>query len=263
MGKRAYINDGNDNWIPLVSSLPNMDAYATISYVNGLVDNIDLSSASAAAVTYLVDSAPGALDTLNELAAALNDDANFASTVTTALGNKLDISSAAITYLEQSSASSTYLTKVDATSTYAQSFSPSITGTTSIQEILEYVSITASAPASLQHFNVLDDHAIKMFTVDSNIGIGLNIRGNSSTTLNSVMLVGQSLTIAVLVKNGANANYINEFSIDSSFINNTLLWQGGTAPNSGNANSIDVYTFTIIKTASNVFTVLASQTRFA
>lgn len=35
----------------------------------------------------LVDSAPTALDTLNELAAALSDDANFASTVTTQLGN--------------------------------------------------------------------------------------------------------------------------------------------------------------------------------
>jgi hypothetical protein len=42
------------------------------------------------AVSNLIDSAPGALDTLNELAAAINDDASFASTVTTALGNKQD-----------------------------------------------------------------------------------------------------------------------------------------------------------------------------
>ena len=41
-------------------------------------------------VTNLVDSAPGSLDTLNELAAALGDDANFASTVTAALANKAD-----------------------------------------------------------------------------------------------------------------------------------------------------------------------------
>ena len=40
------------------------------------------------AVAGLVDSAPSALNTLNELAAALNDDANFASTITTALGTK-------------------------------------------------------------------------------------------------------------------------------------------------------------------------------
>lgn len=40
-----------------------------------------------AAIAALVDSAPGTLDTLNELAAALADDANFASTMTTALGD--------------------------------------------------------------------------------------------------------------------------------------------------------------------------------
>jgi len=40
-------------------------------------------------VAAVVNSAPATLDTLNELAAALNDDANFAATVTTNLGQKL------------------------------------------------------------------------------------------------------------------------------------------------------------------------------
>ena len=40
------------------------------------------------AVANLIDSAPGALDTLNELAAAINDDSNFAATIVTQLGNK-------------------------------------------------------------------------------------------------------------------------------------------------------------------------------
>lgn len=52
----------------------------------------------------IVDSAPSALDTLNELAAALGDDANFAATVTTALGNKQDkvtgVSDTEIGYLD-------------------------------------------------------------------------------------------------------------------------------------------------------------------
>lgn len=52
-----------------------LDGYATEAYVMGKVNE-------------LIDGAPAALDTLNELAAAINDDANFASTVTTALGNK-------------------------------------------------------------------------------------------------------------------------------------------------------------------------------
>jgi hypothetical protein len=89
--------------------------YATKTELN----NIDLSSASAAAVAAIVDSAPSTLNTLNELAAALGDDANYASTITTALGNKLDISTASSTYLTQVNASSTYLTQINASTIYA------------------------------------------------------------------------------------------------------------------------------------------------
>jgi hypothetical protein len=52
-----------------------LSGYATESYVNTAVDN-------------LVDGAPGLLDTLNELAAAINDDENYATTMTTALAGK-------------------------------------------------------------------------------------------------------------------------------------------------------------------------------
>ena len=51
--------------------------YATESYVGTAIDN-------------LVDGAPGLLDTLNEIAAAINDDANYATTMTTALAGKQD-----------------------------------------------------------------------------------------------------------------------------------------------------------------------------
>lgn len=50
-----------------------------------------------AAISSLVDAAPAALNTLNELAAALGDDANFASTMTTALAAKANLASPALT----------------------------------------------------------------------------------------------------------------------------------------------------------------------
>ena len=53
--------------------------YATETFVTTQVNN-------------LVDAAPGALDTLNELAAALGDDANFSTTVTNSIANKADTS---------------------------------------------------------------------------------------------------------------------------------------------------------------------------
>lgn len=67
------------------SEIPSLTGYATESYVTTAISN-------------LVDTAPTTLNTLNELAAAINDDASFASTVTTALGNKLDSSTASSTY---------------------------------------------------------------------------------------------------------------------------------------------------------------------
>lgn len=51
----------------------------------------------AAALTNLLNGAPGALDTLNELAAALGSDANFSATVTTALGLKAPLASPTFT----------------------------------------------------------------------------------------------------------------------------------------------------------------------
>lgn len=109
-------------------TIPDLTGYATETYVNTAVSN-------------LVDSAPETLNTLNELAAALGDDANYATTISTALGNKLDSSTASSTYLTQSNASSTYLTQANASSTYltqsnasstyAPKASPTFTGTVS------------------------------------------------------------------------------------------------------------------------------------
>jgi hypothetical protein len=49
-------------------------------------------NAATTAVANVIDTAPSALNTLNELAAALNDDANFSTTITTSIGTKLNSS---------------------------------------------------------------------------------------------------------------------------------------------------------------------------
>lgn len=61
---------------PTPSAGNNSTQIATTAYVDG-------------AVAAIVDTAPEALNTLNELAAALGDDANFATTISTSLGEKL------------------------------------------------------------------------------------------------------------------------------------------------------------------------------
>jgi len=66
---------------------PTADRTITLPDATGTVA---LTSDITTAINNLVDGAPAALDTLNELAAALGDDASYASTITTALGNKQD-----------------------------------------------------------------------------------------------------------------------------------------------------------------------------
>jgi hypothetical protein len=67
---------GNYNDLTNKPTIPSLSGYATQSYVTTQINN-------------LVASAPGSLNTLNELAAALGDDANFSTTVTNSIAAKL------------------------------------------------------------------------------------------------------------------------------------------------------------------------------
>ena len=77
----------------------------------------------------------------------------------------------------------------------------------------------------------------------------------------SIMDTGESITVAHIVKQGSTPYYNSAVTVDGSAI--TPEWQGGAAPSAGNASSLDVYSYTIIKTGSATFTALASQTQFA
>ena len=82
----VQLNKADKTEIPTnVSQLTNDSGYQTASQVNSTV-----TSAVNTAITNLVDGAPETLDTLNELAQALGDDANFSATVAAQIGNKVD-----------------------------------------------------------------------------------------------------------------------------------------------------------------------------
>jgi hypothetical protein len=97
-----------------------------------------------------------------------------------------------------------------------------------------------------------------------NVNLGsnftVNLRGNSSTALNAALNTGESATIALLVKQDNTTYYNNVIQVDGTTV--TAIWQGGTAPTTGNASSTDVYTYTALKTAASTYVVLASQTQF-
>ena len=129
-----------------------------------------------------------------------------------------------------------------------------------IQSVAEKVTTEATAATGTVNYDVLTQ-AVWNFTTDASANWTLNVRGDGSNSLDSIMDTGESITVAHIVSQGATAYYNNAFTIDGSSV--TPEWQGGAAPDAGNVSSLDTYSYTIIKTASATFTVLASQTQFA
>lgn len=98
------------------------------------------------------------------------------------------------------------------------------------------------------------------YTSNASGNWAINLRGDASTTLDSLLSTNQSITHVFLATQGTTAYYPNAFYVDGGTV--TPKFQGGAAFSAGNASGIDSYSFTAIKTASATFTVLASQTQF-
>lgn len=126
--------------------------------------------------------------------------------------------------------------------------------------ILERATVSATAATGTINYDVLTQ-SVLYYTTNASGNWTLNIRGNSGTTLNNLMAIGQSITVAFLVTNGGTAYYQTAFQIDGSSV--TAKWQGGNAPTSGSTSSVDIYVVTIVKTGASTYTAFESQTKFA
>ena len=135
-----------------------------------------------------------------------------------------------------------------------------VDGQGKIESVAEKVTVEATAATGTVNYDVLTQ-AVWYFTSNASGNYTLNVRGDGSTTLNTIMDTGESITVAHLVTQGGTAYYNNVFQIDGSTV--TPEWQGGSAPTAGNVNSVDVYQYTIIKTGDAAFTAFASQAQFA
>jgi hypothetical protein len=123
----------------------------------------------------------------------------------------------------------------------------------------EDINIVASAATGTINFDVATA-SIWYYTSNATANHTLNFRYNSSTTLNSVLPVGDAITLVWLNTNGATPYYPNVIQIDGG----SPITAKVPAPiTAGNASSIDAFSYTIIKTADATFTVLCTQTKFA
>jgi hypothetical protein len=138
--------------------------------------------------------------------------------------------------------------------TKANSTTPTLTGPIVISPE-ERTTVSATAATGTVNFDA-STQGVLYYTSNATANWTLNVRGTSGATLNSILATGDAITVSFLVTNGSTAYYQTAFNIDGSAV--TPKYSGGTAPASGNASSIDVYTYTIIKTASATYTVFGA-----
>jgi hypothetical protein len=133
------------------------------------------------------------------------------------------------------------------------------TGTSNATTLItpeERTTISATAATGSLNFDA-DTQGVLYYTSNASGNWTLNVRGTGSTTLASKIATNDSLTISFLVTQGSTAYYMTALTIDGNA--QTVKWSGGTAPSAGNASAIDVYSFTIIKTAATpTYTVLGA-----
>ena len=126
--------------------------------------------------------------------------------------------------------------------------------------IIETATVSATAATGTIPYDITTQ-SVLYYTSNASGNWTVNFRGSVGTSLNTIMATGESMSVTFLVTNGSTAYYNSAVQVDGSSV--TPKWQGGSAPTSGNASSIDSYTYVIIKTGSAAFTVLAAQTKFA
>jgi hypothetical protein len=165
------------------------------------------------------------------------------------------------TGLTAASAGTDYVAPATATSfTATQTFTGSTTAIGAVfQDAAEVTTISATAATGTINYDVTTQ-SVLYYTTSASANWTVNVRGNSSTSLDTLMSTGQAITVVFLVTQGATAYYNNAFTIDGNSV--TPKYQGGTAWTAGNASGIDAYSYTIVKTGSAAFTVFAAQTQF-
>ena len=136
-----------------------------------------------------------------------------------------------------------------------------LSGVLDIQEALEAVTVFSGGGgiSGLVQFDAMTQ-SILFYAENAGANWTLNVRGNSSTALNTFMQTGQSLTLTLLAAQGATGYSQTAMTIAGTSV--TVRWLNSTPPSAGIAQTITAYTFSIIKTAANTYTVLGNTASF-
>lgn len=140
-----------------------------------------------------------------------------------------------------------------------------ITGSAStVAELLRNAAedTTISATAATGTITIFpSSQSVLYFTTNASANWVVNLAFSAGTAMNTALSTGQSLTIAFLVTQGATAFFNTAVQVDGTTSGVTTRWQGG-APTSGVPSGVDIYTYTVVKVSSAVFSVFATVASF-
>ena len=129
---------------------------------------------------------------------------------------------------------------------------------------MERFNVVASAATGTVNVDI-KTAAVWFYTTNATANHTINFRGDSSTTLSSLLAVEDAYTVGWIINNGTTAYYPTTIQIDGSSM--TPKWLNNSAPPSSSQTNqtagIDAFTFTIIKTAATpTYTVLGSWAQY-
>jgi hypothetical protein len=271
--KTIYVENGDTAPVTITVTLNNSGTLRTIAKVtlqvgdtwstdgttdtNGNLKTI-IGSVNLSSVTGILSGTNGGTGVNNG-----SNTITLAGNLTTSGANALTLTTTGATNVTLPTSGTLSTIALSGTNTWtgSQTFS----GSTSVfgavtANIAETTNVISAAPSSTQAIYT-NNGAVQYFTSNAANNWTINLAFSSGTSMNTALSTGQSVTMAVLTTQGSTAYYNTAVQVDGTTSGVTTKWQGG-APTSGNASGIDVYTYTITKTASATYTVLASLTQF-
>jgi hypothetical protein len=136
----------------------------------------------------------------------------------------------------------------------------------SLTRATESANINVIAPNGNVNIDI-QNNVVYYFNANSTANITFNLRANTQNTFDSVTTIGQSVTVAMIVRHGETRHTAN-VHIDGGLIStgsNTIVYLGNTKPNyqAITNQETNIYGYTVLKTAANTYAVFASNSLFA
>jgi len=189
-------------------------------------------------------------------------DTTNASNITSGLLSASRLPNSGVVASSYGSATAVPVLLVDSTGRITSASTTSISATpTTVGYLKETTNAVSSSAAGVINFDIFTQPTL-YYTAASAAAFTLNVRGDSSNTFNLNVSAGQAVTITFLNTNTTFAAPLSAFQVDG--VAQSVKWQNGTGSiPTPNANSIDAWSFTIIKTATSTYTVIGSLNRFS